>query len=133
MKVWVIWAQDLNGGLGNKNQLPIWKGRADMRNFKQMTMGHPVIMGRRTFDSVKILPGRTNIVLTRHDGLKNSGMSGVVSAPSISSALEFASHSPGSEKVFIIGGASVYQIAFENVDFLHITYIPALTEHTHSQ
>ena len=69
----IIVAMDLNGLIGKDNQLP-WHLPADLKHFKQITMGKPVIMGRKTFESIgKPLPGRVNIVLTRRTMAQNSG------------------------------------------------------------
>ncbi len=94
---------------------------ADLRHFKQLTMGCPVIMGRRTFLSLPkgALPGRRNIVITRDNGFRAAG---VETAPSLEAALALVKDTP---KSFIIGGGSVYTQAMPLADTLEITYIDA--------
>ena len=73
MKVSLICAVAANGVIGIENHLP-WKLPADLKRFKALTMGHPVIMGRKTYESLgKPLPGRTNIVITRQPGYRAEG------------------------------------------------------------
>src|SRR3989338_912161 len=65
----IIVAMDRNGAIGKRGSLP-WYLPADLKRFKELTMGHPIIMGRKTFDSIgRVLPGRTNIVVTRNSSL----------------------------------------------------------------
>jgi len=93
---------------------------ADMRHFKEVTMGHSIVMGRKTFDSFprRPLPGRQNIVITRDTGW---GYPGVTVAHSLEQAIASAS----TDVVFIIGGAQVYKEALPLVEVLHLTMIHA--------
>jgi dihydrofolate reductase len=115
-RVSLIAAIDEKGGMGNKNQL-LCHLPADLAHFKALTLGKPIIMGRRTFDSIgRALPGRLNIVLSRQ-ALKAPGVE-VVS--SIEKALEMTAMSP---EVMIIGGAGVFQQMMSQADHLYLTRI----------
>ncbi|UCB53949.1 MAG: type 3 dihydrofolate reductase [Thiotrichales bacterium] len=117
MLVSIIAAMDRNRLIGNRNQLP-WHLPADLAHFKAVTMGKPVIMGRKTFESIgRPLPGRTNIVLTRSADFDADG---VITVPSLRQALESAA---GEDEVMIIGGSSIYALALPDADRLYLTYI----------
>ena len=121
----IIAAIGKNRELGKDNQL-LWHIPDDLKRFKQLTLGHPVIMGRKTFDSIaaalgKPLPSRTNIVVTR-DTVRHADDS-VVRVPNIEAALEFARHAPGGEDIFIIGGGQLYAQALPQADRLYLTLI----------
>ncbi|MDE5840415.1 MAG: dihydrofolate reductase, partial [Muribaculaceae bacterium] len=89
--------------------------------FKSLTMGHPVIMGRKTRDSLpKALPGRTNIVISRNPDYSAPDS---VTAHSLEEAIGIAKRSEGSEIIFIIGGGQIYEKAFPLLDNLEITHI----------
>lgn len=112
MKVVLIAALSENGTIGDKGKIP-WHISADLKRFKQVTMGHPVIMGRKTFESIsKPLPGRRNIVLTRHPGPDHF--------PSLDAALQSCADE---ETVFVIGGAVVYREALPLADALYLTHV----------
>ena len=93
---------------------------ADMRHFKEVTMGHSIVMGRKTFDSFprRPLPGRQNIVITRDTGWDYPGVT-------VAHSLEQAIASALTDVVFIIGGAQVYKEALPVVEVLHLTMIHA--------
>ncbi|MDE0055797.1 MAG: dihydrofolate reductase [Gammaproteobacteria bacterium] len=124
MKVSLIWAMSRNRVIGRNNRLP-WKLPKDTAFFRTITMGRPVIMGRRTFESVgQPLAGRTNIVLTRsgftHDDTR------VVS--SLDAALEIAESQcliDGTNECFVTGGADTYALALPRADRLYETLIEA--------
>ena len=117
MLVSIIAAMDRNRLIGNRNQLP-WHLPADLAHFKQVTMGKPVIMGRKTFESIgRPLPGRTNIVLT---GSADFSAEGVLVANSLEQALE---HAAGTEEVMIIGGSMIYRLSLPMADRLYLTYV----------
>lgn len=105
--------------IGYKKNLP-WKLPADMRHFRELTTGHTLIMGKRTFESLPNgpLPNRTNIVLTSL--LTEGVVEGYFEANSLEDALELSSNS---EQVFIIGGSSVYQQGLDYADSLYITWV----------
>ena len=118
MIVSLIAAMDRNRLIGNKNQLP-WHLPADLAHFKQVTMGKPIIMGRKTYESIgRPLPGRTNIVLTRDDGYQAEG---IVLASSLEQAIDRASED--SDEVMIIGGSNIYEQALGSSDRLYLTLV----------
>ncbi|MBR4482607.1 MAG: dihydrofolate reductase [Paludibacteraceae bacterium] len=118
MELTIIAAVDRNGGIGKDNQL-LCHLPADLRHFKSLTETHTVIMGRKTFDSLPkgALPNRRNIVVSRQKGLS---LANCEVFESLSDA--FASCS-NTEKVFIIGGSSIYFQSIANADILEITKI----------
>lgn len=112
-----------NRVIGKDNKL-LWHIPDDLKRFKQLTLGHPVIMGRKTFESIvsilgKALPGRTNIVVTRDTDWK---FDGVVVAHSLEDALTKAKEIDG-EEIFIGGGSQIYAQALPYVDRLYLTLI----------
>jgi len=118
----IIAAVANNGVIGKDNKLP-WKLAADMAFFKETTMGHCVITGRKNYESIpekfRPLKGRTNIVVTRQDGYMAEGAT-VVS--SIEEAIKFAK-STGDSEIFIIGGAQIYEQCLNLADKMYITRI----------
>ena len=105
-----------NGVIGDKNAL-LWNIKEDMRRFRTTTTGHPVIMGRKTFESIgRPLPKRTNVVITRGD----VQFEGCVMAHSLEEAI---AKFPAEEEVFIIGGAQIYAQALPLVDKLYLTIV----------
>lgn len=118
MSISMIAAVGKNLELGKNNDL-IWHFKEDMKFFKETTMGHPVIMGRRTFESLpKALPGRRNIVISSNPDYKADGAETVTS---INEALEIAK----TEDVFIIGGGRIYKEFLPYADNLYLTEINA--------
>lgn len=117
MLVSIIAAMDRNRLIGNRNQLP-WHLPADLAHFKRVTIGKPVIMGRKTFESIgRALPGRTNIVLTRDPDFEAEN---VLIARSLQRALELTA---GEHEVMIIGGSSIYELALPKADRLYLTHV----------
>ncbi len=105
-----------NGIIGDKNAL-LWSIKEDMRRFRTTTMGHPVIMGRKTFESIgRPLPKRTNVVITRGDNT----FEGCEVAHSLEEAVAMF---PKEEEVFIIGGAQIYAQALSIADRLYLTIV----------
>jgi dihydrofolate reductase len=123
MTVSLIAAVAKNRVIGRSGKIP-WRLPADMAYFKRVTMGHALIMGRKTLESVgRPLPGRTNIVVTRNPAYARSG---VIVARSAEEALERARAAAGADaEVFVIGGAEVYALFFAVADRLYITEIEA--------
>jgi dihydrofolate reductase len=119
MRVSIIAAVARNGTIGRKNRMP-WRLPADRRRFKALTMGHHLIMGRKTFESVGALPGRTTIVVSRR-GLTEAP-SGVAVAPSVPEAIDLARRA-GEEEAFVAGGAEIYGAALDYSDRLYLTRI----------
>ncbi len=107
MKVKLIVAKAENNAIGKGNDL-IWRLPADLKFFKSITIGHTLIMGRKTFESIgRPLPGRTTIIITRD---KNYKQEGCIIAHSIENALELVEND---DSPFIAGGATIYKQAFE--------------------
>lgn len=118
----LIVARARNGVIGRDNALP-WRLPADLAFFKRTTMGAPIVMGRKTWESIgRPLPGRPNIVVSRT--LANLPP-GVVVAPDLASA--FAAAAPADE-VFVIGGAQLYAEALPLVDRIYVTEVGADVE-----
>ncbi len=106
--------------IGKKGGMP-WYIPAELKRFKQITMGHPIIMGRRTHESIgKPLPGRTNIIVT-HDVEYQSP--GCLIAHSLDEAIEKAKGKEGSDEIFVIGGGELYKQALPSANKLYLTYI----------
>lgn len=117
--------------LGRGDKL-LWHIPDDLKRFKKITSGHPVIFGRKTFESIlgytrKPLPNRTNIVVTRDplfsSRLTERGISGVLIAESLTAAIETAKAQPGSSEICICGGAQIYEQALPLLDKLYLTLI----------
>lgn len=106
-----------NGIIGKDGGMP-WHLPADLQHFKRLTFGHPILMGRRTWDSLgRALPGRRNIVISRQDGWQAAGAE---HAPSLSVALQLVA---GDALAFVIGGAQLYTQALPLADVLELTEI----------
>ncbi len=113
----MIVARSRNHVIGRDNQMP-WKISADLQFFKKVTMGHPVIMGRKTWESIgRPLPGRRNIVVSRNTDLQLTGAEVV---HSLDAALATLNEFP---RVFVIGGEQLFTQAFPQADRLYITEI----------
>ena len=115
-----------NGVIGRDGVLP-WHLAADMQHFREITRDGPVVMGRRTWDSLspryRPLPGRSNIVVSRRAGLE---VEGALVAPSLQAALRLAQLRVGtSKRVFVIGGAQLYREAMPLADVLELTEVQA--------
>jgi dihydrofolate reductase len=109
-----------NGLIGKDNKLP-WHLPADLRFFKKTTLGHPIIMGRKNFESIgKVLPGRTNIVLTRNTNFAE--VENLKVAHSLKEAFEIARET-GTDECFVIGGAEIYKEALPFCQKLYITKV----------
>jgi dihydrofolate reductase len=119
MRLTIIAAVGKRGELGLAGGLP-WRLPGDLAFFKRTTMGHPVIMGRRTFDEVKKpLPGRENIVVTRN---RDFAADGVVAVASLEEAM---AHCAERDEAFVIGGAEIYRQALSRADRMILTRIDA--------
>lgn len=117
-----------NGVIGRNNALP-WQLSEDLKYFKRMTMGKPIVMGRKTFESIgKPLPGRTNIVITRNPLYRAEGIKVV---PSLDEALLLAEDVAlidGVEELVVIGGAEIYRESIPRADRLYLTEVHASVE-----
>ncbi len=122
MKISMIAAIGINRELGQRNEL-IWRISDDLKRFKELTLGHPVVMGRKTFESIgRILPNRTNIIVSR-DSYKKIEAAQV--ATSLEEAVEIAKNSEGSEEIFILGGAQIFEQMIGEANKLYLTKINA--------
>jgi dihydrofolate reductase len=117
-----------NGVIGSDNKLP-WHLRSDLQRFKKMTLNKPVIMGRKTFQSIgKPLRGRTNIVVTRDPAFTAAG---VVAAPSLDRAFDVAQGDAlrrFAPDIVVIGGAEIFALAMGRADRLEVTHVHASPE-----
>ena len=118
----IIVAIAKNNVIGKSNDLP-WYLPADLKHFKEITTGHTVVMGRKTFDSIlarlgKPLPNRTNIVVTRDKTFESPG---AIAVNSLEEVLNFND----SQELFIIGGAEIYKQSLEKADRLYVTEVDA--------
>jgi dihydrofolate reductase len=117
----LIYARAANGTIGREGDLP-WLLPADLKHFKALTMGKPMIMGRKTFDSLPgLLPGRRHIVLTRGESLGE----GAERAGSVEDALALAAEDNAHGEVAIIGGAAIYQLFWPLAHRIELTQIHA--------
>ncbi|MCE6992702.1 dihydrofolate reductase [Dyadobacter sp. CY323] len=120
----IIVAVSENGVIGKENQL-LWRLPDDLKRFKQLTLNHPMIMGRKTFESIgKPLPGRTSIVITRNPGFT---FDGIIIVHSLEDALAKAAET-GTDEVFIIGGGDLYQQAQPITDRLYVTEVKTVID-----
>lgn len=119
MNLEIVVAIDERGGIGKDNQL-LWHLPADLKHFKQITSGYPVIMGRKTYDSIgRPLPNRRNIIISRQQDLK---IEGTEVLNSLEAAIELVKNE---EKAFIIGGAEIFAAAMPRVGTIHLTVVHA--------
>ena len=115
----LVVAMARNRVIGRDNALP-WRLPADMAHFKKVTMGHPIVMGRRTYQSIgKALPGRKNIVVTRDPAFEAPGCTVV---PSLEAAWNAAGNA---DEVCVIGGTSLFEEALPVADVIHLTEVEA--------
>ena len=128
----VVWAQTSTGVIGRDGGMP-WRLPEDMRHFTRLTTGHPVIMGRKTWESFpdqyRPLPGRTNIVITRQEEWGGTpAAEGAIAVKSLDDALLESQFAPGHEMVWIIGGGNIYAQSMDLANVAVITTIDATTE-----
>lgn len=119
----LIWVQSDGGIIGSNGTMP-WHLPEDLAHFKQVTLGHPVVMGRKSWESLpaqfRPLPGRKNIVLTRQAGWQAEGAE---VAHSVDAALAAAVDAAGSGEVWVIGGAEIFGVVIDRADRLEVTEI----------
>ncbi|MBZ2189183.1 dihydrofolate reductase [Alcanivorax sp. JB21] len=125
MQLALMVARAANGCIGRDNKLP-WYLPNDLKYFKQVTLGKPIVMGRKTWESLKgPLPGRTNIVITRQAGYQAQGAR-VVST--LDEALTLAGHVgliDGADEAIVIGGAEIYALALPQINRMYVTEVHA--------
>lgn len=121
MRLSIIAAVAANGVIGRDNQLP-WHLSEDLRRFKRLTMGHHLILGRKTFESIgRPLPGRSMVVVSRRRPVLAEG---VRLADSLQTAIDLADRA-GDDEAFVAGGAEIYAMALPLADRLYLTRIEA--------
>lgn len=127
MKVSIICAMDKNRGIGKNNKL-LWHIPGDMKRFRELTSGHTIIMGRKTFESIgRVLSNRTNIVITHSASLARSSLARrdlvkLIVVNSLEEALDRAKEL-GENEVFVIGGGQIYEQAMPVADKLYLTVV----------
>jgi len=116
-EVSLVVAADEQGGIGREGRLP-WHLPEDLKRFKALTLGKPIVMGRRTWDSIgRPLPGRRSIVVSRSPELKIEGAT-------VAGSLEAALHAAGEvPEICVIGGAEIYRLALPRADVIHLTRV----------
>ncbi len=120
MEIAIIVAMTPSGLIGKDKQIP-WHLPADLQRFKKITMGHPIIMGRKTFESLPgLLPGRQHIVLTRNKNYQATGCHVVTNWGHVARLVK--------DKAFVIGGAKIYEYALPIAQQLYITLVHAELE-----
>jgi len=118
----LVVAMARNRVIGRNNALP-WRLSEDLKRFKAITMGKPILMGRKTFESIgKPLPGRANLVLTRDRSWQATG---VLTVSSVDEAIERSRRAP---ELAVIGGAEVYQLALPSTTIIYLTRVEADVE-----
>jgi len=128
IKLSVIVAVSENGVIGRNNALP-WYLPADLQYFKRTTMGKPIVMGRKTFESIgRPLPGRSNIVVSANPDYTAEGVSVVSSLAEAVQLAEDIALIDGSQELMVIGGAAIYAAAIPEADRLYVTEVHANIE-----
>lgn len=122
MTLSIIVAASVNNVIGHEDELP-WRLSADLKRFKSLTMGHCMIMGRKTYDSInRLLPGRTTIILTRNP---DYSVPGALIAHSLDDAVAQAGDD---SECFVVGGAEIYRMALPMADRIYLTRVEATIE-----
>jgi dihydrofolate reductase len=117
-----------NGVIGRDGKLP-WRMPSDLKTFRRMTLGKPVIMGRRTWDSIgKPLDGRDNIVVSRDSGFRPEGAILVRTFKDAIDAARIAARARGESQIMVIGGAEIYRQAMAVADRIYLTRVHAAPE-----
>ncbi|CAN7702109.1 dihydrofolate reductase [Paenibacillus sp. LjRoot153] len=116
MSISFIFAMDRNRAIGVNNKLP-WHLPGDLKFFKNVTMGHPILMGRKTYESIgKPLPGRRNVILTQNTAYQAEGCEVIHSVDEAIDAFR-------DQELFVIGGAEIFKLFASHVNRMYITYI----------
>ena len=125
MRLALIAAVADNGTIGRDGGLP-WRLSNDLRYFRSITMGKPVIMGRRTYESIgKPLPGRANIVVSRNGSFAPDGVTVAADLDAAIAAAEALAAEAGADEILVIGGAALYDAALPRADRLYLTEVHA--------
>lgn len=127
-KIVLVVAVADNGVIGRDGDLP-WRLPSDLKRFKQLTLGKPVLMGRKTWDSIgRPLPGRPNIVITRDAAFAAAGATVVSSLDEAIAVARREAEALGVDEICVIGGGQIYAQAFDRADILHVTHVEAAVE-----
>lgn len=125
IKTTIVVAVSRNGIIGRDGDMP-WRLSTDLKRFKALTIGKPVIMGRKTFQSIgKPLPGRPNIVITRDAGFAAHGVETVHSLAAAVDRAAALAREAGTDEICVIGGGEIYRQAIATADILHVTHVEA--------
>ena len=117
--VGLVWAQTPDGVIGKDGDMP-WNLPEDLKHFSRLTMGHPVIMGRKTYESIgRLLPGRTTIIVTRQSDYR---VPGAIVAHSLDEAI---ARCRNEEEIFVIGGGELYRETLPRADRIYLTTVEA--------
>lgn len=128
VKIEMVVAIARNGIIGSDGDMP-WRLSTDLKRFKAITLGCPVIMGRKTFQSIgKPLPGRSNVVVTRDAEFAAEGVEAVTSPDAARVLAQERARSDGAESVFVIGGGEIYRQMLPQANRLHVTFVDAEPE-----
>ncbi|MCL6708207.1 dihydrofolate reductase [Pseudomonas sp. R2.Fl] len=126
IRIAIAVAEARNGAIGRNGDLP-WKLSTDLKRFKQITLGKPMVMGRKTFESIgsRPLPGRPHVIVTGNPDFRPKG---VDVAPSLAAAIERAkalAAEAGVDEIVVAGGGEIYRQALPLADVLHVTHVEA--------
>ncbi len=132
IRITLVVARADNGVIGKAGKLP-WHISADLQYFKRMTVGKPIVMGRKTYESIgRPLPRRTNIIVTRDAIWANAHAgAGIVTAGDLASAFALAyedAHRTGADEIAVIGGAEIYRQALDRADRIYLTEVHGAVE-----
>ncbi|MDE7471408.1 MAG: dihydrofolate reductase [Paramuribaculum sp.] len=122
IKITIIVAATSDGAIGRGGDMP-FRLSSDLKRFKAITLGHPIVMGRKTFESLPgVLPGRTNIVVTRNPDYDRPG---IITASDLPAALKLAAKSEGAGNIMIIRGGQIYRESLPLADRIELTEVDA--------
>jgi dihydrofolate reductase len=127
-RISLVVAHSRNRVIGREGQLP-WRLSGDLKRFKQLTMGHHLLMGRKTLESIgRILPGRTSLVLTRQTNYQPPpGCEAARQVGDLDAALALTAQA-GDDELFVIGGGEIYRLVLPQADRIHLTLVDAEIE-----
>ena len=125
VKISIIVAAAENGVIGADGDMP-WKLSTDLKRFKALTLGHPLVMGRKTFEAIgKPLPGRTTIVVTRDKAWQSEGVAVANSVGTALAVAEQIAQATGASSIFIVGGGEIYRQGLPHAHEVHLTRVHA--------
>jgi dihydrofolate reductase len=128
MTITLVAAVAQNGVIGRDNQL-LWRLKSDLQHFRKLTLGKPVVMGRKTFQSIgRPLPGRDNIVITRDKTFAADGIHVVADIPSALALAKDLAEAKGGDDIMVIGGGEIYKQTIDIAQYLHITEVSLLPD-----